>query len=284
MTFFLNNKSRHQKLTLFLYQNALGRLVLKGLVSVSVSKYTSMFLNSHYSKNLIKGFIKNNNINMNEYIKTDYTSFNDFFTRFIDLNFRTIDRSPFHLISPCDGKLSIYKIDKNNTLKIKSSTYTIGELIQNEKLTEEYSNGYCLVFRLEASDYHRYHFIDDGSQEENIFIKGVFHSVQPVAINKYPVFKQNSRSYTVMQTNHFGKVVQMEVGALLVGKISNHYRKKVFLRGSEKGYFEFGGSTIILLFKDECIQLNDSIILNSFNELETVVKMGEKIGSKLFIH
>ncbi|WP_034537959.1 phosphatidylserine decarboxylase [Carnobacterium inhibens] len=282
MTELVNNKRSLSQVTLFLYQTPLGRLLLKGLISVPVSNYAGIFLNSPYSKWLIKGFINNNKINMKEFIKKDYTSFNDFFTREINLKFRTIDRSPFHLISPCDGRLSIYKIDKNSTLNIKSSTYTLDELVQNESIAEEYNNGYCLVFRLEASDYHRYHFIDDGNQEENIVINGVLHSVQPIAIHKYPVFKQNSRSYTIMQTSHFGKVIQMEVGALLVGKIRNYYQKKRFLRGSEKGHFEFGGSTIILLFKDQCIQLNDDIILNSCNDLETVVKMGEHIGSKLF--
>lgn len=40
----------------------------------------------------------------------------------------------------------------------------------------------------------------------------------------------------------------MEVGAMMVGRITNHEAVPGYVtRGEEKGYFEFGGSTIILL-------------------------------------
>jgi len=76
----------------------------------------------------------------------------------------------------------------------------------------------------------------------------------------------------------------MEVGAMLVGKISNnHVSNHTFKRGEEKGKFEFGGSTIILLFKENTIDIDDTFIKNTDKNIETHVKMGEKIGKKHII-
>ena len=78
-------------------------------------------------------------------------------------------------------------------------------------------------------------------------IRGVLHTVRPIALAKFPVFVQNSREVTIEQTENFGKIAQIEIGALLVGRITNKKAEKRVKRGQEKGYFEFGGSTIVLL-------------------------------------
>ena len=70
----------------------------------------------------------------------------------------------------------------------------------------------------------------------------------------------------------------MEVGALLVGKIVNHHGPAPIRRGQEKGYFQFGGSTVVLLLKKDTAILDEDILENSRNGIETLVKFGEKIG------
>ena len=184
------------------------------------------------------------------------------------------------LFSPCDGKLSAYKIDKDTVLPVKGSHYTISQLLNNNDLAEKYSDGYCLVFRLAVDDYHRYSYIDSGVKGENVKIKGKLHTVQPIALEKSPVFIQNSREYTVMHTENFGDVVQVEVGALMVGKIKNHQGKGKIIRGEEKGMFLFGGSTIILLLNSGEVQVEELFFENTKNHLETVVKLGESLGRK----
>ena len=71
----------------------------------------------------------------------------------------------------------------------------------------------------------------------------------------------------------------MEVGALLVGKIVNHHGTATVKRGQEKGYFQFGGSTVVLLLKKDAAVIDSDILENSENGIETVVKFGEKIGN-----
>ena len=110
-----------------------------------------------------------------------------------------------------------------------------------------------------------------------MFIFQVFHTVNPIANDYYPIYKQNARSYSLLHTDHFDDVVYMEVGAMMVGKICNHQINE-FVRGQEKGYFEFGGSTIVVLFKKDVVKIDEDIIQNSSYHHETRVLMGEKIG------
>lgn len=260
----------------FLYNTKIGRMLLKIIVLPCFSKIAGKYFDSRISKFKINSFIRKNQIDMSEYYTKDYKSFNDFFTRTIKSKCRKIIEIPSVLISPCDAKLSVYKLSDNLELNIKNSIYKINDLIDSN-ITDNYKNGYAMVFRLCVDDYHRYIFIDDGTLEGYHTISGKLHTVRPIAQARYPIFTQNHREWTILHTNNFGNCIQIEVGALMVGKIVNH---KVinFKRGEEKGYFKFGGSTIILLVND--ISIDNDILKNSLNGIETIVKLGEKIGRK----
>ncbi|MBE7065291.1 MAG: phosphatidylserine decarboxylase [Ruminococcaceae bacterium] len=265
----------------FLYNTSVGRAFLKLLIKPSLSKFVGKYMNSKLSCVWIKGFIKRNSIDMSQYEDRKYGSFNDFFIRKILPDKRSVELNPNALIAPCDSKLSVYKINSDSVFSIKHSSYTINDLLQNEEISKEYENGYCFIYRLTTDDYHRYSHIDDGKIIYIKYINGVLHTVRPIAQNRYPIFAQNSREYTIIETENFGKIVQIEIGALLIGKISNNKEQTVVKRGEEKGMFEFGGSTIVVLFKDGTIAPDSQILANTENDKETVVKLGMKIGEKL---
>ena len=225
-------------------------------------------MNSSLSRKKIKKFINNNNIDMSEYISKENSSFNDFFIRKIKKEKRVIDNG---FISICDSKLSVYKIDSHLELDIKDRKYSIEELIGEKK---EYK--YALVFRLCVDDYHHYVFPDDGVVVKSRYINGKLHTVQPIAQEKYKIFHENSREITFLKCKNLGEVCYIEVGALLVGKIVNEPVSN-FKKGDEKGHFEFGGSTIIMLVNKD-IELNGKILENSSKGIETIVKLGQKIG------
>ena len=86
----------------------------------------------------------------------------------------------------------------------------------------------------------------------------------------------------MIDTKNFGKVVQMEVGAMCVGRITNYHHKAIVRRGQEKGRFEFGGSTVVLLLRRDYVAVDDDILKNSAEGIETKVKLGERIGKALF--
>ena len=134
------------------------------------------------------------------------------------------------------------------------------------------------MFRLCVDNYHRYSYAESGKKGQNVFIPGVLHTVRPIALEARPVFVENCREWTTIESGAFGKIVQMEVGAMLVGRIVNHEGEGFAERGKEKGYFEYGGSTIILLFEKDRLFLYDEILQASALGIETPVMAGEKLG------
>jgi len=263
----------------FLYYNPVGRILLKIAISKPISKIGGFYMNTCLSKGRIKKFIINNNIDMSEYHEYNYKSFNEFFIRKIKVTKRPIPKDDNLLISPADSKVLVYKIDDEVKLNIKNSIYTVSEILKDDKLAREYKNGYLIIFRLCVDDYHHYHFIDDGKIISNKKINGVLNTVQPISDKKCRVFSENAREVSVLDLKHFGKVIQIEVGALMVGKIKN-LDVSEFKRGDEKGYFCFGGSTVVLLFKENTIDIDKDIIDNSKKGIETRVKLFEKIGRR----
>ncbi len=264
----------------FLYHTFLGRVILKFLTMRFVSVWVGAFLNTRFSKVFIKSFVKKNHIPLEEYY-TDFHSFNDFFSRKIREEFRPIAKENHFLVSPSDGYLSAYKIEDGLVLPVKHSEYSISSLLQNENLASKYKNGVCLVLRLCVEHYHRYCYFCDGVKEKNISIPGKLHTVRPIALEKYPVFTENAREYTVLHTQTFGDVIQVEVGALFVGKIQNFHEEYSFTKGEEKGTFLFGGSTIVLLFLNNKVQIPEKFFQDTAKGLEHSVKMGEKIGESI---
>ena len=266
------------KLLKKLYGSVLGRVLLKTLTAPVISRAAGIFMDSKASKLLIKPFIKRSGIDTSQYIMRDFRSYNDFFTRRVIPEKRPVDYEPSHLISPCDSKLTVHKISKNSIFRIKGSRYRVSDLLKNDFLAKRFCGGYCLIFRLEVDDYHRYCYIDNGTKTENTYIAGELHTVNPIALERYNIYKRNCREYTVLHTENFGDVVQVEVGAMMVGRRVNNDDTASFLRGEEKGRFEFGGSTIVMLFGKDSVRIDEDILRNSAEDIETVVKYGEKIG------
>ena len=266
------------KLLATLYTSAWGRALLRPLVSPIVSKAAGWFLSTRLSKGLIQPFIRANGIDMSQFPQEDYVSYNAFFSRKIRPELRPIPMDKDVLIAPCDSKLTVLPVTREGIFTLKNTQYTVTSLLQDEALARKYEGGLALIFRLTVDDYHRYCYIADGEKTDNTHIPGVLHTVNPIANDVYPIYVQNSREYSLLHTAAFGDVLMMEVGALLVGKIVNHHGKAHVKRGQEKGYFQFGGSTVVLLLEKDRVQVDEDIIVNSREGYETIVKMGEKIG------
>ncbi len=262
-----------------LYETGFGRLVLKLLTRPGISKICGAYMDSALSKTMIRRFIRKNAIDMDEYEEREFKSFNDFFCRKIKEGYRKNDPAQEHLICPCDGHLTAHEIHDGLVLPVKQSEYSIAELLKDENLAAEYEGGTALVFRLGVENYHRYAFVDEGVILAQKRIPGILHTVRPVALYERPVFLENTREYVVADTKNFGQMIQMEVGALLVGRICNESVKD-FHRGEEKGHFEYGGSTIILLLKKNAVRIREEILACTSEDGETSVRMGQCIGEK----
>lgn len=260
----------------FLYNTCFGRILLKLLVHPKVSRASAYFFSSSLSRFLVPLFILKNHINMNFYFvpKEGYQSFNDFFIRIKKEKIRTHGE----LVSPCDGLLTISDINEQSVFFIKHTSYSLSELLKSEKLANAYQGGTAFIFRLTPAHYHRYIWATSGVLCAKRHIPGILHSVQPICHEKEKVFVQNTREYTILKNKQFGMVLQMEIGALLVGKISNYPVKKqqTVLVGQEKGFFEYGGSSIVILVK-KGVMLAPNMRKSEYVGNEISVSIGEKL-------
>lgn len=271
-----NVETAQDRLLKRIYSSAFLRTLIKPLTLPVVSKIAGKFLDSHLSYYLIEPFIKANKIDMSDYEPKRFVSFNDFFTRRIRTGRRIIDKNA-KIISPSDGKVSAYKIGDDSVFEIKHSLYSVRSLTKSRVLSEKFKGGTAVIIRLCVDDYHRYCYPISGIKSTNISIPGFLHTVNPAALETEKVFVENSREYCLIK----GKdvcLVQIEVGALMVGKISNSemFTAKV-KKGDEKGCFEFGGSTIVLLL-DSKTDVRHDLIENTQLGLETIIKQGEAIS------
>lgn len=264
----------------FLYGTALGRALLRPLVCRPLSRAAGRFLETGLSKCLIAPFVRSSGIELEDYDLRDVFCFNDFFCRPLKPGRRPVDPDPAALIAPCDGLLTVLCAEGDTVLPVKQSRFSLARLLGDETLAESFRGGLCLIFRLCVDHYHRYCYFETGVKGENVFLPGRLHTVRPVALADVPVFTENCREYTLIETESFGPAVQMEVGALLVGKIVNeHPWPRTVARGEEKGHFAFGGSTVILLLRRDAAELSPALLEASARGEEVPVRLGQRIGT-----
>lgn len=262
-----------QKTLEFLYHTVLGRVLLKLIVARPwFSRLRGIYQSSGASKKDIRPFAEKHHIELDDGQLNSFASFNDFFTRKKQV---VTDNTPNGLVSIADSKMRYYKITDQLRLPIKHSVYDIADIVGDKEIAEHFRNGTCIVFRLSVDDCHRYHYIDSGRLIAHRKIKGMLHTVRPIS-EKYAVFARNTREVSLLDTERLGKVAQIEIGALLVGKIVNHGVTE-FTKMQEKGYFEYGGSTVVLLLS-KAVRFDEDIVRMNAAGIETQVHAGERIG------
>lgn len=209
-----------------------------------------------------------------------YTSFNDFFYRTLKPGARPYPSEPQVLGSPGDGKLLVYpRLELDTRLPIKGTACSPAALLASEAEAAAYAGGAAFVLRLAPPDYHRFHFVDDGLAEPTREVPGRYDSVNPIALARVPdLFCRNKRAVTPIETAHFGRMAYVEVGAITIGTIIQTFTPGQVARGQEKGYFRYGGSTIVVLFGPGRVAFDEDLVADAANGLEVRVRAGEPIG------
>jgi len=264
----------------WLYNNPVGKATMTTLVKRKfVSDWYGGQMDSPDSKSKIAPFIKDFHIDMSIAQKQDFETFNDFFYRKLKPNARPINQDSLVVVSPADGKLLAFSDIENQDFIVKGFKFNIADYFDDRALVERYKDGSLMIIRLCPTDYHRYHFPVDGLIIEDAMIQGDYYSVSPIALKKkIELLVMNKRSYCEIETTEFGKVVMSEVAATMVGTMVNTYQGKQILKGEERGFFKFGGSTVILFFEKGSIIIDADLLENTALGLETEVKMGSQIA------
>lgn len=237
----------------------------------------------HCSKKKIRPFIQNFDVNADEFLEDveSYKSFNDFFIRKLKPEARPIAAVDNIAIIPADGRYRFYQdISKSDGFLVKGQKFSLEALLKSASLAEKYAKGAMVMARLCPSDYHRYHFPCACMPGESRLINGWLQSVNPIATHQnIHIFSENKRTICELQSDAFGKVIFMEIGATNVGSINQTYIPNQFCpKGAEKGYFSFGASSLILLFEPNRIVFDSDLLELSKQTYEIKCLMGQPMG------
>ena len=269
------------------YEGRLGfalteRFFSKKWLSLLMGAYES----SSLSKNKIPGFVERYQIPMQDYEDANYQSFNDFFIRKFRAGKRPFAASPTAFCAGAEARyLAFENLTAQTKVTVKGIEIDLKQLIGDKDVGEEFEGGTLIIARLCPVDYHRFHFPIKGEISHAYRVAGALHSVNPVALGAKPdVFLINERQVAILESETFGKVAMIEVGALGVGKIiqsayspNGRYPVK-FDKGQEKGYFLFGGSTVIWVLQKGQLTLSEDLATNSRNGIETWIPLGDLLG------
>lgn len=209
-----------------------------------------------------------------------FTCFDAFFTRRLKVGARPVDADPAVLVSPGDGKITVFPDLRDETvLPIKGAQLPIAVLLGSAAAAAPFQGGSAAVLRLSPADYHRFHFPADGDAGPTTALPGRLWSVNPLSMTYHPdTLCLNKRAVTLLTTPAFGRIALVEVGAVTVGTIVQTFRPGPVRKGQEKGTFRFGGSTIVMLFEPGAVRFDADLLADAAAGFEVQVLQGSGIG------
>ena len=265
----------------FAYETLLGHCLSGLLFNFSgLSKLMGFYYDSKLSKKNISSLasIPGCSPEEAEFEIGEYKTFNDFFTRKLKKNSRPCDIDESKINSPSDGRILVYEnLKPTDCVPVKGAERSLNDLACEELPADAYA---VAVIRLAPVDYHRFHFPCNCVQNNpSVIVKGKYHSVNPIAFKTHPdVYTENTRQITLLDSEKAGSFRYIEVGAFGVGSIVQTSGVGSHAQHEEKGYFKFGGSTIILLFDNSRISWSSDLLENSAKQIETLIRQGEVIA------
>jgi phosphatidylserine decarboxylase len=268
----------------WLYNRPSGRLLAPLLVGTPLpSRVWGAVHRTRWSRRRIPTFARRMGIDLSESERSvaEFDSFNAFFTRGLREGCRPVCAEPGVLVAPVDGKVLAYpRLDPQATFRIKRSWFDLEGLLRDRALAATFAGGSMVVCRLGLADWHHFHFPDSGTPGPAVAIRGRYHAGGPYSRRALvPFYAENHRMLVRFDSDHFGPMAMVEVGALTVGSIRQRFQPGVRVRkGQPKGYFELGGSTVVLLFRPGAIVLDADLCALTAREIECYVRMGRPLG------
>ena len=270
-----------------LYGTLLGRAISALIAAPPFSRFYGWLQDRPKSKQKVKPFIEKFEINMADFLPEDgrtmddpYSTFNKFFTRRVTETARPFAQG-VDFPAPCDARYFAYsELNDDVSIPVKGSYFKAKALLNHASWNDVFAGGPGFIARLCPVDYHRFHFPDTGRILDTWRIPGALHSVNPWALAfRQDIFMINEREVTILETENFGKLAYVEVGATCVGKIQQTHQSTDFERGDEKGMFLFGGSTVIVLGEAGKWNVDDRILGHSKEGTEVYLKMGQRLAT-----
>ncbi len=239
---------------------------------------------------LIPRFIQRMGVNTSELEKniSKYSSLNEFFARSIDLKKRPFEKNGPNqntIYSPSDGLVLIYdNSEKAKDCFIKSKKFSLSEFLNNdEDLISMVKGGPLVIVRLQPRDVHRMYAPLKGKIGKPYWTGNRLHTVKSDVVTRLDVnvFTENVRVIIPFHDTIVGSYLLMAIGAPLIGSIVLHNKPGDLVDiGQELGYFEYGGSTIALLFPPSP-KIQWKFPLNTKYQEEAQVRIHQALSKKI---
>ncbi|EAW07154.1 putative phosphatidylserine decarboxylase [Aspergillus clavatus NRRL 1] len=241
------------------------------------------------SRKQIKSFIDFYQIDMSSFEPSDpekYETFEDFFVRKHAPGAGPIfaQNDPTKAIAVADSRVVVYPtVEATRRLWIKGSKFTIDHLIKDRDRAKPWENGAVASFRLSPQDYHRYHSPVEGKVQWYKQIPGDYFQVDPIALqSSVNILTENARCCVCIETEDFGLVLFVAIGATDVGTVGFHEEMMTaghhVKKGDEIGLFQFGGSSILVAFEKDRIQFDQDLEQLSHQQIMVNVEVGMSLG------
>ncbi len=215
---------------------------------------------------------------------SEFQTFNEFFFRKLKPEARPVEQASDRVVFPADGRhLCIPDLSQTEGLFVKGEMFDLETLLGDTELSRRYANGSLLLSRLCPVDYHRFHFPAKGQAGPTRLINGPLYSVNPIALcQDIHILAKNKRTVSILETENVGRVLLLEIGATCVGGICQTYEAGTTVdKGSEKGYFRFGGSSTITLFEPGRVRFDNDLVENSAKQVELYARVGDGMATIL---
>ena len=282
MACFVDEKMPNQLVLRWLYEKPVGRKLGQMIfVRYGFSKLAGWWFSTPWSTRFIENFSQMYEIERGEFESTSYATFNHFFARKFKSQARRFTEEAGCMPAFAEARLLGWEsLPASGHLPVKGQQLTPAALLGSAHSAHLFEGGPVIVARLAPQDYHRFHFADDGVVLEHYELKGLYHSVNPIALDwKDNIYCVNHRQVTIQQSRHYGTLAYVDVGAMMVGKIVQIAPASVEVkRGMERGYFLYGGSTIILLGEPGAWRPIPALLENTKRNIETKVLLGTTIA------
>jgi phosphatidylserine decarboxylase len=271
----------------WVYGTPLGKLALRTLIKRGAfSRLYGWLMDSERSRGLIAPFIAKYGLDMGHFARAldDFASFNDFFHRELKPGARPIDPDPRSVVFPADGRhLAVPDVSTMSGFFVKGQRFDLEALVGDPALAARFAGGALVLSRLCPVDYHRFHFPVGGVPGEPRLLHGSLSSVSPLALRqRLEYLWENKRAVTRLEAAEFGTILLIEIGATNVGSIVQTFRPGwPVAKGTEKGYFRFGGSSLITLFEPGRVQLAGDLLRESAQHRELYAWVGEPMAARL---
>lgn len=221
-----------------------------------------------------------------------YETILELFTRRLKPGVRPIDAEPSAMVSPVDGAYLVGgDVEAGQLVQAKGRTFSLGAFLARPDADEVFGEGSFITVYLSPRDYHRIHSPADGRITGYTYVPGDLFPVNAAGVEHVDgLFAINERLITSLETETFGRVEVVKVGATNVGHMRLAYDDAIatntggkeivrkaypealpVARGDELGVFEMG-STVILVTERPV----DFAAMSQGDK----VRLGERLGTR----